>query len=107
MEREVSLTTNINVDYIAGIIIEILFFFFSFLLFFIHFFCVFEGVPAGTELIATARVLKIGRNVAFAEMEIRGEKDNTLYCKGSHTKCMINSSVDPSIVASPSMKANL
>mmetsp|Transcript_7341 Transcript_7341/g.8427 ORF Transcript_7341/g.8427 Transcript_7341/m.8427 type:complete len:178 (+) Transcript_7341:114-647(+) len=46
-------------------------------------------VPPNTELFATAKVIKMGRTIAFLEAELRNGSDGPLLVKGSQTNSLI------------------
>ena len=44
----------------------------------------------GETILIEGIVLKIGRNITFAEAEFRRKSDNALIAKGKHTIAMMN-----------------
>jgi acyl-coenzyme A thioesterase 13 len=46
----------------------------------------FIGAPIGTEVVADAKVLKIGKTLAFVEVDVRRESDGVLLAQGRMTK---------------------
>ena len=45
-----------------------------------------NAAKVGEELLVDARALKIGRQLAFLECELRSKETNKIILKGSHTK---------------------
>jgi len=58
-----------------------------------------KAAPSGSELIADAKVLRIGKTLAFCEMEVRMKDTNALVAKATHTKFMPVSSKSKAVPA--------
>mmetsp|Transcript_16939 Transcript_16939/g.20908 ORF Transcript_16939/g.20908 Transcript_16939/m.20908 type:complete len:178 (-) Transcript_16939:1232-1765(-) len=48
-----------------------------------------KPVPPNTDLYATAKVIKMGRSIAFLEAELRNGKNGPLLVKGSQTNSLL------------------